>query len=184
MIVRVLVKFFGGIWKIKENAKISKIHNRIFYEYFSEKGSYIGHTTEFKGIPIFPHGVLSVFISGSAKIGKNVIIYQQVTIGSNTLYDSKGKGAPTIGDNVLIGAGAKIIGNVKIGNNVRIGANAVVVKDIPDNCLVVNGEVRIIQKDTLVNKFYSKNSFNEWVYFEDEKQIKEKDEEVLKKLNF
>ena len=56
-----------------------------------------------------------------------------------------GKG-PIIGDNVFIGAGAKIIGNVKIGNNVKIGAGSVVVEDIPDNCTVVMHKPRIIQK--------------------------------------
>lgn len=54
------------------------------------------------------------------------------------------RGAPTIGNNCLIGAGAKIIGNVRIGNNVRIGANAIVVDDIPDNCTVVMNKPRVI----------------------------------------
>ena len=56
----------------------------------------------------------------------------------------RGGGAPTIGNNCLIGAGAKIIGNVRIGNNVRIGANAIVVDDIPDNCTVVMNKPRVI----------------------------------------
>ena len=53
-------------------------------------------------------------------------------------------GAPTIGNNCLIGAGAKIIGNVHVGNNVRIGANAIVVDDVPDNCTVVMNKPRVI----------------------------------------
>jgi serine O-acetyltransferase len=57
-----------------------------------------------------------------------------------------GGGGPIIGNNVFIGAGAKIIGNIKIGNNVRIGASCVVVEDIPDNCTVVMHKPRIIQK--------------------------------------
>ena len=56
----------------------------------------------------------------------------------------KNKTAAIIGDNCIIGAGAKIIGNVKIGNNVKIGANAVVVKDIPDNCTAVGVPAKII----------------------------------------
>ena len=55
-----------------------------------------------------------------------------------------GGGAPTIGNNCLIGAGAKIIGNVHIGDNVRIGANAIVVDDVPDNCTVVMNKPRVI----------------------------------------
>lgn len=82
-----------------------------------------------------------------------MLISHQVTIGSNTLGDSKGKGAPEIGDNCFIGAGAKIIGNVKIGDNVRIGANAVVVKNVPDNAVVVNQPTRIILKEDIENQF-------------------------------
>jgi serine O-acetyltransferase len=77
---------------------------------------------------------------------------------SNTLItvgDSDKKGAPIIGDNCYIGAGAKIIGRVSVGNNVRIGANAVVVKDVPDNCVVVNQPSRVIQKNVRLNNKYS-----------------------------
>lgn len=56
-------------------------------------------------------------------------------------------GAPTIGSNCLIGAGAKIIGNVHVGNNVRIGANAIVVDDVPDNCTVVMNKPRVIVRE-------------------------------------
>ena len=58
-----------------------------------------------------------------------------------------GGGAPTIGSNCLIGAGAKIIGNVHVGNNVRIGANAIVVDDVPDNCTVVMNKPRVIVRE-------------------------------------
>lgn len=75
------------------------------------------------------------------------MIYQQVTIGSNDLQNSRG-GAPTIDNNCLIGAGAKIIGNVHVGNNVRIGANAIVVDDVPDNCTVVMNKPRVILRRT------------------------------------
>ena len=67
---------------------------------------------------------------------------QQVTIG---LKDFN-KNGPVIGDNVFIGAGAKIIGNIKIGNNVKIGANCVVVEDIPDNSTVVLNKSKIIKR--------------------------------------
>lgn len=73
------------------------------------------------------------------------MIYQQVTIGSNDLQNFGG--APTIGNNCLIGAGAKIIGNVHVGNNVRIGANAIVVDDVPDNCTVVMNKPRVIVRN-------------------------------------
>ena len=106
----------------------------------------------------FPHGVDGIYISNKAQIGNNCVIFHQVTIGSNTLNDSKGKGAPTIGDNVYIGAGAKIIGNVKVGDNVRVGANAVVVKDVPDNSTVVINDIRVIShKKKKENSFVSIN---------------------------
>ena len=105
-----------------------------------------------------PHGLSGIFISSGAEIGDNCVIFQQVTIGSNTLIDSKKIGSPKIGNNVYIGAGAKIIGNVNIGDNVRIGANAVVVFDVPDNCTVVGEKSRIIEnKEVKDNKYYSYN---------------------------
>lgn len=135
------------------------------YQY--ENGSAIAWNASFAGAPCFPHGMKSIFVSGGAKIGKDCVLFQQITIGSNFLSDTQNMGAPTIGDNAYIGAGAKIIGNVKIGDNVRIGANAIVYRDVPDNSVVVNGEQRVIIKDqeTLDNRFYSQHGG--WVYFED-----------------
>lgn len=111
-----------------------------FEKHLDKKGSWIGWNTEMAGVPCFPHGINGIFISGDAKLGKNVVIFQQVTIGSNRLFDSKNQGSPVIGDNCYIGAGAKIIGNVTIGNNCRIGAGTVVTKDVSDNSLVVGGD--------------------------------------------
>ena len=95
-----------------------------------------------------PHGLAGIFISYGARVGKGCTIYHQVTIGSNTLPDSRGQGAPVIGDNVYIGAGAKIIGGVTVGDNARIGANAVVTFDVPANATVVQEAPRVILHDT------------------------------------
>jgi serine O-acetyltransferase len=109
--------------------------------------------------------MFGIFISGGSKVGRNAVIFQHVTIGSNTILDNNNFGSPEIGDNVYIGAGAKIIGKIKVGNNCRIGANAVVVKDLPDNSVAIQSPTRIIQKENLDNRFFSMNSQGEWVYF-------------------
>lgn len=127
-----------------------------------EKGSWISIGADFASPPVFPHGIIGVFVSGGTKIGDNCVIFQQVTIGSNTLIDSTGFGAPVIGNNCYIGAGAKIIGNVIVGNNVRIGANAVVVRNISDNSVVVTGEQKVLTPHyTLDNRFYHRYN-GEW----------------------
>ena len=149
---------FKSIWNLKkylkDNNKQSGLCASVYNNYFLKRGSYIGINAEFDGIPYFPHGVLGVFISDMSVIGKNAVIYQQVTIGANRMVDSKNPGNPTIGDNAYIGAGAKIIGNIKIGNNCRIGTNAVVYKDLKDNSVAVCQETRIIEhKNKLDNRF-------------------------------
>ena len=112
-------------------------------------GASIPVITKIEGRIDFPHGLAGIFISKDAQIGTGCTILQQVTIGSNTLPDSKHSGAPVIGNNVYIGAGAKIIGGITIGDGVRIGANCVVFEDIPPHTTVVLPKPRlIVRKDT------------------------------------
>lgn len=87
--------------------------------------------------PHLPHGPKGIIVGHDVRIGANSIIYQQVTIA---------QGGVKILNNVLIGAGAKILPGVSIGNNVKVGANAVVVEDVPDNATVVLPKPRIILK--------------------------------------
>jgi|SRR5690554_1189632 len=84
----------------------------------------------------------SIVINYQAVIGKNCTIFNGVTIGS-----VRGKGVPTIGDNVVIATGAKILGNVTVGNNVMIGANAVVVNDVPDEAVVGGIPARVLNME-------------------------------------
>ena len=140
------VDFSKEYWDIRQKAKTSKKYAKIHEKKVQQSCAFLPLSVQFDGPPCFPHGLNGIFISSSAKIGKNCTIFHQVTIGSNTLLDSANHGSPTIGDNVFIGCGAKIIGNVHIGNNVRIGANCVVVDDIPDNCTVVLEKPRILIK--------------------------------------
>ena len=85
-----------------------------------------------------------VVIGETAIIKDNVTIFHGVTLGG--LGFEKGKRHPTIGNNVLIGCGAKILGNIEIGNNSKIGANAVVLKDVDSNCTVVGVPGRMIKE--------------------------------------
>ena len=80
------------------------------------------------------HGVV---IGETAEIGDNVTIYQEVTLGGTDPINSSGKRHPTIGDDVIIGAGAKIIGAFRVGNRARIGANSVVTKTVMDGATMV-----------------------------------------------
>ncbi len=90
------------------------------------------------------HG-MGVVIGETSEIGNDVTIYHQVTLGGTSA--KKGKRHPTIGNSVVIGAGAKILGPVKIGDNCKIGANSVVVRDVPPNSTVVGIPGKIVKRD-------------------------------------
>lgn len=171
MIINIIVKIFGGGWVVRNKYSLTrtnilkKLYSFLYTYSLQSKGSWISLGAKFDGEPCFPHGIHGVFISGGVVIGRDCVIFQHVTIGSNTLIDSKRLGAPIIGNNCYIGAGAKIIGNVTIGNNVRIGANAVVYKDVSDNCVVTCGQQNVKQKEHFLNnKFYHKYR-GRWVFF-------------------
>jgi serine O-acetyltransferase len=90
------------------------------------------------------HG-MGVVIGETTIIGDNVLLYQGVTLGGTGL--EKGKRHPTIGNNVVIGTGAKVLGNITIGDNSYVGANAVVIKDVPPNSTVVGVPGRVTKQD-------------------------------------
>ena len=90
------------------------------------------------------HGA-GIVICETAEIGDDVTLYQGVTLGGTG--KEKGKRHPTIGNNVVISSGAKVLGSFSVGNNVKIGAGAVVLKEVPDNCTVVGIPGRIVVKD-------------------------------------
>lgn len=87
-----------------------------------------------------PNGVV---VHRDAVIGENCLVMQQVTIGQTGV-----NGAPVIGRDSYIGAGAKVLGPIKVGQRARIGANAVVLSDVPDDCIAVGVPARIIIRDT------------------------------------
>jgi serine O-acetyltransferase len=89
------------------------------------------------------HG-MGVVIGETAIIGDYALIYQGVTLGGTG--KESGKRHPTLGENVVVGAGAKVLGNIQIGNNVRIGAGSVVLRDVPSDCTVVGVPGRIVYR--------------------------------------
>ncbi|MEG0035303.1 MAG: serine O-acetyltransferase EpsC [Oscillospiraceae bacterium] len=93
---------------------------------------------------VIDHG-MGIVIGETAELGDDVLLYQGVTLGG-TGKDT-GKRHPTIGNNVLIGSGAKILGPFKVGENSRIAANAVVLKEIPPNSTAVGVPARVVRVD-------------------------------------
>jgi serine O-acetyltransferase len=90
------------------------------------------------------HGT-GVVIGGTAIVGDDVTIYQGVTLGGTSLQ--KTKRHPTLGNNVTVGSGAAVLGDITIGDNVKVGANSVVVKDVPANSTVVGIPGRVVLQD-------------------------------------
>ncbi|MGV2829184.1 serine O-acetyltransferase [Myxosarcina sp. GI1(2024)] len=116
---------------------------------------FVSHLARFlTGIEIHPgaqigrgvfidHG-MGVVIGETAIVGDYTIIYQGVTLGGTG--KETGKRHPTLGENVVVGGGAKVLGNIQIGNDVRIGAGSVVLKDVPSNCTVVGIPGRVVYR--------------------------------------
>ena len=92
---------------------------------------------------LIDHG-MGVVIGETAIVGDYVLIYQGVTLGGTG--KQSGKRHPTLGNNVVVGTGAKVLGNIEIGDNVRIGAGSIVLRDVPADCTVVGIPGRIVSK--------------------------------------
>mgnify|MGYP000942760617 CR=1 FL=1 len=138
------------------------IMHRISYWLYQRKFFLIARllsqvTRFFTGIEIHPgakigkglfidHG-MGVVIGETAEIGDNVTIYQGVTLGGTG--KEKGKRHPTIGNNVVIGAGAKLLGSFTVGDNAKIGAGAVVLKSVPSNTTVVGVPGKVVAMEGL-----------------------------------
>jgi serine O-acetyltransferase len=88
------------------------------------------------------HG-MGVVIGETTEIGDDVLLYQNVTLGGTG--NEKGKRHPTLGDHVVVGSGAKVLGNITIGNHVKIGAGSVVVHSVPDHSTVVGVPGRVVK---------------------------------------
>ena len=104
------------------------------------------------------HG-MGVVIGETSEIGDNVTLYHGVTLGGTTVFDAKGKQMskrhPTLKNNIVVGAGAKILGPITINDNVKIGANAVVLKDVAKNNTVVGVPAHVVDKSALKPEMFS-----------------------------
>lgn len=105
-------------------------------------GVFISYQTEFDDTLILKHPT-SIVIGEGVKLGKNVKIFQNVTIGRS---DADVSAYPTVGNNTIIYCGAVLVGDIRIGSGCIIGANAVVTKDVPDGHLAVGIPAKIIKR--------------------------------------
>lgn len=128
------------LWKhnLKFAARLVSQTTRFFTGIEIHPGATIG-----KGFFI-DHG-MGVVIGETAEIGENCLLYHGVTLGGVSL--AKKKRHPTLGNNVVIGAGAKVLGAITLGDNVQVGANAVVLKDVPPQSVVVGIPGRVVVQD-------------------------------------
>lgn len=124
-------------------ARLIALLNRSLTGIDIHPGAQIGHRV------FIDHG-MGVVIGETTEIGNDVVIYQNVTLGG-TGKEIK-KRHPTIGNNVIVSSGAKVLGSVTIGDNVKIGAGAVVLTDIPANCTAVGIPARIVRRYDSINK--------------------------------
>lgn len=139
---------YSGLKAVRRYRRANWFYRHKFYTIARMISQRARHTT---GIEIHPgaqigkglfidHG-MGVVIGETTVIGDNCLLYQGVTLGGTG--KDKGKRHPTLGNNVMVGAGAKVLGPIHVGNNVKIAANAVVLKDIPDNCTAVGVPARL-----------------------------------------
>jgi serine O-acetyltransferase len=143
---------YPGVWAIINH----RIANRLYTKGYKKLArALVGlgsiftktdiHPAATIGRRVFIDHAIGVVIGATAIVEDDVLIYQGVTLGGVSL--NKGKRHPTIKSNVVIGSGAKVLGNITIGANSKIGANSVVVCDVPDNSTAVGVPAKIIKKD-------------------------------------
>ena len=134
---------------------IHRLSHDLWHRHIPFLPRFLSHLARFlTGIEIHPgatigqgvfidHG-MGVVIGETAIIGDHCLIYQNVTLGGTG--KETGKRHPTLGDSVIVGAGAKVLGNIEIGDHVRIGAGSIVLADVPHDCTVVGVPGRVISR--------------------------------------
>ena len=143
---------YAGFWALFHHRIAHQMHRRgmrFFARTLSQWSRFLTNVEIHPGATIgrrffIDHGA-GVVIGETAVIGDDVLMYHQVTLGGTSL--EKTKRHPTIGNNVLLGMGAKVLGNITVGDGARIGANAVVTRDVPPNTSVIGVPGRILVQD-------------------------------------
>jgi len=131
---------------LKKMVFLARIIERLIFVMFN---SVVPYSCEIGEGTTFGYGGIALVIHSRAKVGKNCVIGQGVTIGGRSkIYE-----VPVIGDNVYIGAGAKVLGDVVIGNDVVIGANAVVIRSIVSNTAVAGVPAKVIKSGIRMSDF-------------------------------
>ena len=173
---------FHAIFLHRINHLLWRMHVPVIPRLLSHVGRFLTGIEIHPGAKISPglfidHG-MGVVIGETAEIGENVTLYQGVTLGGTG--KEKGKRHPTLGNNVIVGTGTKILGPITIGNNVTIGANSVVLKSIPDNSTVVGVPGRITKKK-IIRMTTEEGLIEVMDYFPD--PISERLEDVESRIN-
>lgn len=174
---------FHAIFFHRINHLLWKAHVPFFPRFFSQLAKII------TGIEIHPaakigrgffidHG-MGVVIGETSEIGENVLLYQGVTLGGTG--KEKGKRHPTLGSNIVVGAGAKILGAITIGDNVKIGANSVVLHSVPRNSIVVGVPGRVIKKKVV--KMFADGPVEMLDHVHIPDPMEDKFEEIKKQIN-
>lgn len=142
---------YPGLWALLFYRLAHALYNkglRFLPRFISAIGQFLTvidiHPAAKIGHRVFIDHGMGVVIGETTEIGNDVIIYQQVTLGG--VSTSKGKRHPTIKNNVVIGTGAKVLGNITIGENSKVGANSVVVKNVPADSTAVGIPARVIKR--------------------------------------
>lgn len=142
---------YPGLWAMlfyRISHSIYKKGFRFLPRFISAVGQFLTtidiHPASQIGRRVFIDHGSGVVIGETVIIGNDVLIYQQVTLGG--VSTSKGKRHPTLGNNIVIGAGAKVLGNITIGDNSKVGANSVVVKDVPADSTAIGIPARVLKR--------------------------------------
>ena len=138
-----------AIWLHRLTHKLYLKKHYVLARFISQVGRFFTQVEIHPGATIgrrlfIDHGA-GIVIGETTEIGDDVTIYQGVTLGGTG--KESGKRHPTIGNNVVISSGAKVLGSFRVGDNVKIGAGSVVLKEVPDNCTVVGIPGKVVVKD-------------------------------------